>query len=183
MLFLRILPKHRVLYGDAIVEDYFHDEMTEYGCFAPEAVLLAESTQEIADVLQYCNAQHIPVTPRGSGTGLCGGCVAKYGGVLLSTERMNHVLEIDPKNMTVTVEPGVLLMDLIKALEGTGLFYPPDPGEKSATIGGNVMTNAGGNARFALWRDAGLCAGYAGSVTHRRDHGAWRKNRKKLQRL
>ena len=153
--FERILPRQRVLWGQAIVEDYGHDEMTEYGTYLPEAVLLAESAAEIAAILAYCNAQGIPVTPRGSGTGLCGGCVAKLGGVVLSTERMNHIVEIDPQNMTVTVEPGVLLMELVKALEGTGLFYPPDPGEKSATVGGNVMTNAGGMRalRYGVTRD------------------------------
>jgi glycolate oxidase len=153
--FRQFMPGHRVLLGDAIVEDYCHDEMTEYGSYPPDAVLLAESADEIAKVLAYCNARNIAVTPRGSGTGLCGGCVAKLGGVVLSTERMNHILEIDAKNMTVTVEPGVLMMELIKALEGTGLFYPPDPGEKSATLGGNVMTNAGGMRalRYGVTRD------------------------------
>ncbi len=151
----QMLPSHRVLVGDAIVEDYCHDEMTEYGSYLPDAVLLAESTDEIAKVLAYCHAHSIAVTPRGSGTGLCGGCVAKFGGIVLSTERMKRILEIDVKNMTVTVEPGVLMMELIKTLEGTGLFYPPDPGEKSATLGGNVMTNAGGMRalRYGVTRD------------------------------
>ncbi len=153
--FARILPKHRLLRGEAMVDDYSHDEMTEYGFFPPDAVLLAESAAEIAALLSYCNAQNIAVTPRGAGTGLCGGCVAKQGGVVLSAERMNRIIEIDHKNMTVTVEPGVLMMELIKALEGTGLFYPPDPGEKSATLGGNVMTNAGGMRalRYGVTRD------------------------------
>ena len=141
--FEAILPG-RVLTGDALSEDYEHDEMTEYGYFRPDAVLLALSAQEISDVLRYCNEQHIAVTPRGAGTGLCGGCVALYGGVVLSTERMKRVLEVDTRNMTATVEPGVLLMEFPKYLEGTGLFYPPDPGEKTATMGGNAMTNAGG---------------------------------------
>ena len=154
-VFRQILPCHRVLFGDDIVEDYCHDEMTEYGSYPPEAVLLAENVDEISKTLAYCNARSIPVTPRGSGTGLCGGCVAKHGGVVLSTERMNRILEIDAKNMTVTVEPGVLMMELIKTLEGMGLFYPPDPGEKSATLGGNVMTNAGGMRalRYGVTRD------------------------------
>ncbi len=145
----------RVFTGDAIVEDYDHDEMTEYGHFLPEAVLLAESAEEISAVLLYCSERNIPVTPRGAGTGLCGGCVATEGGVVLSTERMNRVLEVDVKNMAATVEPGVLLMEFPKALEGTGLFYPPDPGEKSATMGGNAMTNAGGMraVRYGVTRD------------------------------
>ncbi len=145
----------RVFTGDAIVDDYDHDEMAEYGHYMPEAVLQAESTEEISAALLYCNENNIAVTPRGAGTGLCGGCVATEGGVVLSTERMKRVLDVDIKNMTATVEPGVLLMEFPKSLEGTGLFYPPDPGEKSATMGGNAMTNAGGMraVRYGVTRD------------------------------
>ena len=129
--------------------------MTEYGYFLPDAVLQALSTEDVSAVLKYCNERNIPVTPRGAGTGLCGGCVAVEGGVVLSTEKMKRVLEVDVKNMTATVEPGVLLMEFPKALEGTGLFYPPDPGEKTATMGGNAMTNAGGMraVRYGVTRD------------------------------
>ena len=152
--FLSLMPG-RVFTAEDALADYTHDEMTEYGHFAPEAVLQAESAEEVCKVLRYCNERHIPVTPRGSGTGLCGGCVAIYGGVVLSTERMKKVLEVDEKNMTATVEPGVLLMEFPKFLEGTGLFYPPDPGEKTATMGGNAMTNAGGMraVRYGVTRD------------------------------
>ena len=129
--------------------------MTIYGSYRPEAVLQALKTEEISAVLKYCNERNIAVTPRGSGTGLCGGCVPKDGGVVLSTEKMKKVLELDAKNMTATVEPGVLLMEFPKSLEGTGLFYPPDPGEKTATMGGNAMTNAGGMraVRYGVTRD------------------------------
>ncbi len=152
--FTSLMPG-RVFTAEDALADYTHDEMTEYGHFAPEAVLQAESAEEVCQVLRYCNERHIPVTPRGSGTGLCGGCVAIYGGVVLSTERMKKVLEVDEKNMTATVEPGVLLMEFPKSLEGTGLFYPPDPGEKTATMGGNTMTNAGGMraVRYGVTRD------------------------------
>ncbi len=152
--FEMIMPG-RVLTGEKILEDYDHDEMTEYGKCRAEAVLLAEDAAEISALLLYCNEQNIPVTTRGAGTGLCGGCVATEGGVILSTERMKRVIEVDPENMTAAVEPGVLLMEFPKALEGTGLFYPPDPGEKSATLGGNVMTNAGGMraVRYGVTRD------------------------------
>ena len=145
----------RVFSGADISADYDHDEMTEYGHFMPEAVVQAQSAQEICDVLRYCNEKKIAVTPRGAGTGLCGGCVAIHGGVVLSTERMKRVLEVDTRNMTATVEPGVLLMEFPKSLEGTGLFYPPDPGEKTATMGGNAMTNAGGMraVRYGVTRD------------------------------
>ena len=152
--FESILPG-RVFSGGNVSSDYEHDEMTIYGLYAPEAVLLAQNTDEITAVLRYCCQKGIAVTPRGAGTGLCGGCVAVRGGIVLSTERMKRVLEVDEKNMTATVEPGVLLMEFPKALEGTGLFYPPDPGEKTATMGGNAMTNAGGMraVRYGVTRD------------------------------
>ena len=145
----------RALAGERIPEDYGHDEMTEYGRFMPDVLLLAETEAEIQSILKYCNDRRVAVTTRGAGTGLCGGCVPTLGGVLLSTERMTRVLEVDCQNMTATLEPGVLLMEFPKALEGTGLFYPPDPGEKSATLGGNAMTNAGGMraVRYGVTRD------------------------------
>ena len=155
LLFFRELMPGRVFAGEEISTDYDHDEMTEYGHFLPEAVLQALTAEEVRRVLAYCNERRIPVTPRGAGTGLCGGCVPVYGGIVLSTEKMKRVLEVDVRNMTATVEPGVLLMEFPKALEGTGLFYPPDPGEKTATMGGNAMTNAGGMraVRYGVTRD------------------------------
>ena len=155
LAFFEGIAPGRVFSGADISADYDHDEMTEYGHFMPEAVVQAQSAQEICDVLRYCNEKKIAVTPRGAGTGLCGGCVAIHGGVVLSTERMKRVLEVDTRNMTATVEPGVLLMEFPKSLEGTGLFYPPDPGEKTATMGGNAMTNAGGMraVRYGVTRD------------------------------
>ncbi|GHU65149.1 2-hydroxy-acid oxidase [Clostridia bacterium] len=152
--FTDLLPG-RALFGEDILEDYERDEMTEYGRYRPDAVLFAKTVEEVSEILRYCNERRLPVTLRGAGTGLCGGCVPVCGGVVLSTERMNRVLEVDTRNSTATVEAGVLLMDLPKALEGTGLFYPPDPGEKTATMGGNAMTNAGGMraVRFGVTRD------------------------------
>ena len=155
LAFFRDLLPGRVFAGEEISTDYDHDEMTEYGHFLPEAVLQALTAGEVSAVLKYCNEHLIPVTPRGAGTGLCGGCVAIHCGIVLSTEKMKKVLEVDTRNMTATVEPGVLLMEFPKSLEGTGLFYPPDPGEKTATMGGNAMTNAGGMraVRYGVTRD------------------------------
>ena len=155
LAFFRSVMPGRVFAGDEISADYDHDEMTEYGHFMPEAVLQALTAEEISQVLAYCNERRIPVTPRGAGTGLCGGCVPIYGGIVLSTEKMKKVLEVDTANMTATLEPGVLLMEFPNALTGTGLFYPPDPGEKTATMGGNAMTNAGGMraVRYGVTRD------------------------------
>jgi len=150
-----ICAQDRVRTGDAIHEDYAHDEMPEYGRHTPEAVVEVVSAEEVSAVLRYAYAHDIPVTPRGSGTGLCGGAVAVHGGILLSLASMNRILEIDEDNLTVTLEPGVLLMDLQKAVSERDLLYPPDPGEKSATVGGNVMTNAGGMraVKYGVTRD------------------------------
>jgi glycolate oxidase len=150
-----ICDADRVHYGTTIHDDFCHDEMPEYGKFFPEAVVEVLTTAEVSQIMQYACECNIPVTPRGSGTGLCGGAVPLYGGILLSTARMNRILEIDEANLTVTTEPGVLLMELSKAVMEKDLLYPPDPGEKSATIGGNVMTNAGGMraVKYGVTRD------------------------------
>ncbi|MDF2945077.1 MAG: linked oxidase domain protein [Herbinix sp.] len=105
--------------------------------------------------MKYAFINNIPVTPRGSGTGLVGASVAMEHGIMLDTTLMNHVLELDEDNLTITVEPGVLLMELSAYVQERDLFYPPDPGEKSATIGGNISTNAGGMraVKYGVTRD------------------------------
>jgi glycolate oxidase len=152
---LREICPGRVYAGAEINDDFTHDEMVEYGKYRPEAVVEVLTTGEVAAVMQYAGRRNLPVTPRGSGTGLCGGAVALYGGIVLSLARMDRILEIDSENLTVTTEPGVLLMDLAKTVADQDLLYPPDPGEKSATIGGNVMTNAGGMraVKYGVTRD------------------------------
>ena len=130
--------------GEQAGEDYTHDEMPVYGSFQPELVLFPTETEQISRVMSYCNGRNLPVTVRGAGTGLCGGAVPVFGGVLLCTEKMNRIIEVDAENLCATVEPGVLLMDFTEHVLQQGLFYPPEPGEKSATLGGNVSTNAGG---------------------------------------
>ena len=142
--FLNELCAGRVFTGEDIHEDYTHDEMPEYGVFAPDVVVEVISTEEVSQIVKYANERIIPIVPRGTGTGLCGGCVAIYGGILISTVRMNRILEIDEDNLCARVEAGVVLLDFNAETEKRGLLYCPDPGEKSATIGGNVMTNAGG---------------------------------------
>lgn len=144
----------RIHFGDHIHEDYTHDELHSL-VSAPEVLIEAVSTQEVSSVLRYANEHQIPVTPRGQGTGLVGGSVSLHGGIMLSLQKMNRVVELDEANMTLTVEPGVLLMEIAEYLAGTELFYPPDPGEKSATIGGNISTNAGGMraVKYGVTRD------------------------------
>ena len=136
-------PGH-ILWGDDLNPDYGRDEMPIYGENMPEAVLQATSAEEISAVVKICNENHIPVTTRGAATGLAGGCVPVYGGVVVETIKMNRILGYDLENFSVTIEPGVLLQTLAEDALTKGMMYPPDPGEKLATVGGNVSTNAGG---------------------------------------
>jgi glycolate oxidase len=126
------------------VEPYTHDE-TEDLVFHPEIVVRPGTTAEIAAVLRLANEEGIPVTPRGGGTGLSGGALAVRGGIVLSLERLNRILEIDQENFFVVCQPGVITEMLHGAVEAVGLFYPPDPASKgSCTIGGNLAECAGG---------------------------------------
>jgi len=126
------------------IEEYSCDEMAIAKPYAPQVIVKPTDTHSIAKLLRFANRKRLPVTPRGAGTGLCGGCVPLYGGILLSLERMARILEIDRENFTAIVEPGVILDDLHNEVESHGLYYPLYPGEMTATIGGNVATNAGG---------------------------------------
>ena len=147
-------PTGKVVPREQIHEDYSHDEMGAVHQF-PDLLIEAVSTEQVAAVLRYANERRLPVTPRGQGTGLVGAAVALHGGIMLSTARMNRILELDEDNLTLTVEPGVLLMEIAKFVEERDFFYPPDPGEKSASIGGNISTNAGGMraVKYGVTRD------------------------------
>ncbi len=136
-------PGHVVVGGD-VNPDYSRDEMPIYGVKMPEAAIDATSTEEIAAVMKICYEHSIPVTTRGAGTGLVGGCTPICGGVVICTMKMNKILGYDLENFAVTVQPGVLLQQLADDALTHGCMYPPDPGEKMATLGGNVATNAGG---------------------------------------
>ena len=153
--FESIVGAARFQYGDAVREDYCHDEMPIYGKYCPEAVVFVQTTEEVSEILKICNSRKIPVTVRGAGTGLVGGCVPINGGIVLSTEKMNKILEYDLKNLCVHIQPGVLLCDLAADALAHGVMYPPDPGEKTATVGGNVSTNAGGMraVKYGVTRD------------------------------
>lgn len=144
----------RMFAGQEINQDYSHDELGGVK-HMPEVVVQAMNTEEVSKVMKYAYENNIPVTPRGSGTGLVGASVAIHGGIMLDMSRMNKILELDEENLTLTVEPGVLLMEIGKFVEANDLFYPPDPGEKSATIGGNINTNAGGMraVKYGVTRD------------------------------
>ena len=126
------------------LEKYGHDE-TEDLNFPPEVVLKPKTTEEVSRIVKYCNDNNIPITPRGAGSGLAGGCLPFHGGVALSLERMNEIVEIDERNLQVTTEPGVITEVLQDAVKDKGLFYPPDPASKGMCfIGGNVANNSGG---------------------------------------
>jgi glycolate oxidase len=144
----------RVTVGKEINEDFSHDELGGIHSF-PEVLVEVTSTEEVVAIMKYASAQHIPVTPRGQGTGLVGASVAIHGGIMMNLSRMNRILELDEENLTLTVEPGVLLMEISKYVEERDFFYPPDPGEKSATIAGNINTNAGGMraVKYGVTRD------------------------------
>ena len=143
-LFAAVIGAGRVLVADAINDDYGHDEALSAKPERPAAVLRPESTEQVAAILRVANERRVPVTARGAGTGLSGGCVPRADGVVVSFERMSRVLEVDRENFVARVEPGVQLDQLDAALAPLGLVYPVYPGEYSASLGGNVATNAGG---------------------------------------
>lgn len=139
-----VVPEERLLTGDQIADDYTHDECLTVDAVAPGVVVRPESTEEVAEILRFADAERIPVTARGAGTGLSGSAVPGSSSILVSFERMNRVLEIDTENHVAVVQPGVRLHELDEVVAGHGLVYPVYPGEYSATLGGNVATNAGG---------------------------------------
>lgn len=151
---IKVVGSDHVLTGDRIPEEYSHDELGE-ARQGPSVVVAPGSAEEISRIMAFATERAIPVTVRGSGTGLCGGCVPERGGILLLMTRLNRILEIDTDNLMATVEPGVILLDFQEEVERLGLLYAPDPGERSATIGGNVSTNAGGMraVKYGVTRD------------------------------
>jgi glycolate oxidase len=125
--------------------------------FEPDAVVFPRDEKDIQKILKYCNENKIIIVPRGAGSGFTGGALPANGGIILSLERhMNQILEIDMENMVARVQPGVVNMNLQKAVEEVGLFYPPDPAsEEYSTLGGNVSENAGGMraAKYGITKD------------------------------
>ena len=148
------IPQDRILVHDEISHDFAHDELGGIESM-PDVLIYVTSTEEVSKIMTYAYENEIPVVARGSGTDLVGAAVALKGGIMVCTKLMNHILELDENNLTVTVEPGVLLMQLQAYVEENNFFYPPDPGEKSATIGGNLSTNAGGMraVKYGVTRD------------------------------
>ena len=140
-----LIGAQSVLTDPADLEAYSHDELasTRFNRY-PAAVAKPRSEQDVAQILRYCGERGIPVTARGAGTGLCGGCVPSGGGIVLSLERMNRIIEVDPLNYCITAQAGAAMSSLFEAVSDAGMFFPPHPGDESAFVGGVVATNAGG---------------------------------------
>jgi glycolate oxidase len=141
---LEVLDPKYLQFGDAIGDDYTHDEALSATPVRPCAVARPGSTAEVAAIVRVCDELHVPITARGAGTGLSGACTPRPDGIVLALERMNAIIEIDTENYVAVVQPGVSLDQLDAALAPLGLVYPVCPGENSASLGGNVATNAGG---------------------------------------
>lgn len=147
----RHLEAFREIVGPAYVfadteslDSYAHDE-TEDLHYLPEVVLKPDTTEQVSRIMRLCQQEKLPVTPRGGGTGLSGGALPQFGGVLISMERFNRILHLDDRNLQVTTEPGVITEVLQDAVKERGLFYPPDPSSRgSCFIGGNIAENSGG---------------------------------------
>ena len=122
-----IFEKDFCYFGNDINPDYGRDELASI-YHMPDALVYARSAEEVSKVMKYANENLIPVVVRGSGTGLVGACVPLNGGIMIDMTKMNHILELDEENFTLTVEPGVLLMEIYEYVEQRGYFYAPDPG-------------------------------------------------------
>jgi glycolate oxidase len=147
-LLRRELGSPKVVRDEERLERFLVDE-SGLGRWPAECAVLAESRADVELVLRLAREHRLPVTPRGAGTGMTGGCLPARGGIVLSTEPMRRILEIDADDLVAVVEPGVITGDLQAAVEAEGLFFPPDPASlASCTLGGNVAENAGGPRAF-----------------------------------
>ncbi len=144
----RLLGPRRAPSDPDLLAPYAVDE-SGLGEFPPDAVALVQSVEEAQEVLRWCEADRVPVVPRGLGTGMTGGALAVQGGVVLSTERLGQVLDVDRDNFTAVVQPGAVTGQFQQQMLDEGLFYPPDPASlDSCSLGGNVAENAGGPSAF-----------------------------------
>ncbi|SEW30706.1 FAD-binding oxidoreductase [Chitinophaga arvensicola] len=133
-----------VLADEESMARYAQDE-TEDLHYLPEVVVKPDTTEQVSRIMRLCSQELLPVTPRGGGTGLSGGALAQFGGVLISMERFNRITHIDERNLQVITEPGVITEELQNAVKEKGLFYPPDPSSRGTCfIGGNIAENSGG---------------------------------------
>ena len=138
------LGEKKIVTDTDILEKYARDETADLSN-SPDILVRAASVEDVSVTLKTCNELRVPVTPRGAGTGVTGGAVPVFGGLVLSMEKLNRILEIDRENMIAVVEAGAITGEIQKAAESEGLMYPPDPASlENCSIGGNVAENAGG---------------------------------------
>ena len=150
---LIIKDSKRIVLADAIPQSYLTDGLKlKYG--QADILVYPKTTEEVADVVKFANANNLNITTRGAGTNLVGSTIPN-GGIILDLSLMNEIVELDKETFTITVQPGILLQDLQQFVEQYDLFYPPDPGAKTSTIGGNISTNAGGMraVKYGVTRD------------------------------
>jgi len=142
-----IVGEANVSVDEKKLKDYSHDEVLDpHYIFMPEVVVFPENPEQIAMIMQLANRRMIPVVPRGAGTGLSCGATPVYGGIVLTTDKLNKIIKVDADNLYIEAEAGVLTGDIQNAAKEIGLYYPGDPcSGDSCYIGGNVATNAGGN--------------------------------------
>lgn len=153
--FTAIVGPENVITSNAGRLVYSYDATPNYQSM-PDAVIAPRNTNEVSSIINLCRQHKIPLVPRGSGTNLAAGTVPSEGGIVLLFKHMNRILELDEENLTVTVQPGVVTLDMIRAVEKKGLFYPPDPSSmKISTIGGNINENSGGlrGLKYGVTRD------------------------------
>jgi glycolate oxidase len=140
----QIIPEERIISDREALAPFSRDETPDLSQF-PDVLVFPLTTQEVSNIAKICSTLHIPLIPRGKGTGVAGGAIAIHGGVMVSFERMNRIIEIDRENLVAVVEPGVITRDIDDAAKEAGLMYPPDPSSlDSCSIGGNVAVGAGG---------------------------------------
>ena len=158
---MKLLPQLREIFGEALSvdvdkrADYGRDE-SDMGVHPPEAIVFASAAEQVSKLLVLCQRERVPVVPVGARSGKSGGSLAVRGGIALSLERMNRILEVNAADLTATVQPGVILGDLMRAVEAQNLFYPPDPNSlELCTLGGNIAENAGGPRalKYGVTRD------------------------------
>ena len=139
-----IVGAENLVTDNASLLAYSYDATARYQAL-PDAMAAPRNTDEVAKIVKFCNAQRIPIVPRGSGTNLCAGTIPTEGGIVLTFKHMNQIVEIDEENLTMTVETGVYTKTIFEAADQVGLFYPPDPGSMHISqIGGNISENSGG---------------------------------------
>lgn len=144
-LLSRLIGRKNIIVDREKLTDYSHDEYAQSNiCHVPDVVVKPEDARQVSQIMKFAGEHNMPVTPRGGGTGLCGGCVPIMGGMVLSLENMKQIIEVDKENLMLVAQAGVTLSEIYKAIASPGLFFPPHPGDESATLGGVISTNAGG---------------------------------------